>query len=55
DNFDLYRKNKPKFYAAAAIKIGNNRTSAQVDSKVQALRSRYEKENKEETGKARLK
>ncbi|CAG8764255.1 5639_t:CDS:1, partial [Dentiscutata heterogama] len=34
DNFDLYRKNKPKFYAAAAINIGNNRTSVQVDSKI---------------------
>ncbi|CAG8758533.1 15588_t:CDS:2 [Gigaspora rosea] len=36
DNFDLYHKNKPKFYAAAAINIGNNRTSVQVDSKIQS-------------------
>ncbi|RIB17544.1 hypothetical protein C2G38_2037644 [Gigaspora rosea] len=55
DNFDLYHKNKPKFYAAAAINIGNNRTSVQVDSKIQSLRTRFEKENKEETGKARSK
>ncbi|CAG8729840.1 13446_t:CDS:1, partial [Racocetra fulgida] len=55
ENFDLYRKNRPKFYAAAAINIGNNRTSLQVDSKIQSLRTRYEKENKEETGKARSK
>ncbi|CAG8827251.1 36616_t:CDS:2, partial [Racocetra persica] len=55
NNFDLYHKNEPKFYAAAAIKIGNNRTSAQVDSKVQTFRTRYDKENKEGTGKARSK
>ncbi|CAG8694187.1 10253_t:CDS:1, partial [Dentiscutata heterogama] len=29
DNFDLYCKNKTKFYSMAANKIGNNRTSAQ--------------------------
>ncbi|CAG8812994.1 29955_t:CDS:2, partial [Gigaspora margarita] len=55
DNFDLYRKNKQKFYAAAAINIDNNRTSAQIDSKIQSFRTRYEKEIKEETGKARSK
>ncbi|CAG8708481.1 2080_t:CDS:2, partial [Dentiscutata heterogama] len=55
ENFDMYRKNKTKFYATAAIKIGNNRTSTQVNDKIQSLRSRYEKENKEETGKARSK
>ncbi|CAG8677107.1 12827_t:CDS:2, partial [Dentiscutata heterogama] len=38
DNFDLYRKNKSKFYGMAANKIGNNRTSAQVNSKIQSLR-----------------
>ncbi|CAG8491670.1 21948_t:CDS:2 [Cetraspora pellucida] len=36
DNFGLYRKNKTKFYAAVAINIGNNRTSMQVDSKIQS-------------------
>ena len=51
DNFNLYHKNKQKFYAAAAINIGNNRTSVQVDSKIQSFRPRYENENKEETGK----
>ncbi|CAG8592838.1 13493_t:CDS:2 [Cetraspora pellucida] len=55
DNFDLYHKNKTKFYAAAAINIGNNRTSMQVNSKIQYLRTKYEKENKEETEKARSK
>ncbi|KAF0427869.1 hypothetical protein F8M41_005959 [Gigaspora margarita] len=55
ENFNLYRKNKTKIYGMAAIKIGNNRTSAQVSSKIQSLKSRYEKENKEETGKARSK
>ncbi|KAF0366925.1 hypothetical protein F8M41_013560 [Gigaspora margarita] len=49
ENFDMYRKNKTKFYATATIELGGNRTSAQVDSKIQALRSRYEKESKEET------
>ncbi|CAG8794512.1 22250_t:CDS:1, partial [Dentiscutata erythropus] len=29
EHFDMYRKNKTKFYATAAIEIGNNRTSAQ--------------------------
>ncbi|CAG8825037.1 41715_t:CDS:2 [Gigaspora margarita] len=54
-NFDMYRKNKTKFYATAAIELSGNRTSVQVDSKIQTLRSRYEKESKEETGKARSK
>ncbi|RIB09768.1 hypothetical protein C2G38_2207943 [Gigaspora rosea] len=49
ENFDMYCKNKTKFYATAAIELGGNRTSAQVDSKIQTLRSRYEKESKEET------
>ncbi|CAG8781290.1 358_t:CDS:1, partial [Dentiscutata erythropus] len=49
DNFDLYHKNKSKFYGMAAIKVGNNRTSTQVNTKIQSLRSRYENENKEET------
>ncbi|CAG8835207.1 5710_t:CDS:2, partial [Racocetra persica] len=47
DNSDLYRKNKPKFYGMAANKIGNNRTSAQINSKIQSLKTRYEKEYKE--------
>ncbi|KAF0482705.1 hypothetical protein F8M41_023388 [Gigaspora margarita] len=51
DNFDLYQKNKQKFYAAAATSIGNNRTSTQVNSKIQSLKTRYKKENKEEIGK----
>ncbi|CAG8746592.1 21558_t:CDS:2 [Cetraspora pellucida] len=55
DNFDLYHKNKSKFYSMAANKIGNNRTSAQVNSKIQSLRTRYENENKEETSKTRSK
>ncbi|CAG8617547.1 7257_t:CDS:1, partial [Cetraspora pellucida] len=55
NNFDLYYKNKSKFYSIIANKIGNNRTSTQVNSKIQSLRTRYENENKEKTGKARLK
>ena len=55
ENFDLYRKNKLQFYAKAAINLGNNRTSAQVNSRIQILKSKYEEEIKEETGKARSK
>ncbi|CAG8604746.1 17380_t:CDS:2, partial [Cetraspora pellucida] len=29
ENFDMYHKNKTKFYASATIEIGNNRTSNQ--------------------------
>lgn len=53
DNFDCYRTNKTKFYAKAAIKIGNNRIGAQVRSKLQALIARFEEENREKTGKGR--
>ncbi|CAB4475726.1 hypothetical protein RIR_jg21079.t1 [Rhizophagus irregularis DAOM 181602=DAOM 197198] len=45
DNFDCYCTNKTKFYAKAAIKIGNNRIGAQIRSKLQALIARFEKEN----------
>ncbi|CAG8557126.1 14293_t:CDS:2, partial [Cetraspora pellucida] len=55
ENFNIYRKNKTKFYVSAAIKIGKNRTSNQIEFKIQALRTKYKKENKEETGKARSK
>ncbi|RIB19873.1 hypothetical protein C2G38_2180687 [Gigaspora rosea] len=48
NNLDLYRKNKSKFYGIAANKFGNNRTNSQANSKIQSLRTRYEKENKEE-------
>ncbi|KAF0525840.1 hypothetical protein F8M41_014331 [Gigaspora margarita] len=52
ENFDIYCKNKIKFYAATVIEIGNNRTSTQVNNKIQSLQSIYKKENKEETDKA---
>jgi hypothetical protein len=55
ENFDLYRNNKLRFYARAAINLGNNRTSVQVSSRIQVLRSKYEDEIREETGKARSK
>ena len=53
DNFELYRKNKKQFYAKAAIKIGNNKISANVKYKIQKLLTRYQEENKEETGKGK--
>jgi hypothetical protein len=53
DNFDYYRANKTKFYAKAAIKVGNNRTGVQVKSKLQALITKFEEENQEKTGKGR--
>ncbi|CAB4428640.1 unnamed protein product [Rhizophagus irregularis] len=53
DNFDCYRTNKTKFYAKAAIKIGNNRIGVQIRSKLQALIARFEEENREKTGKGR--
>ncbi|CAG8650603.1 2539_t:CDS:2 [Gigaspora margarita] len=36
-NFEIYCKNKIKFYAATVIEIGNNRTSTQVNDKIQSL------------------
>ncbi len=38
-----------------AIKIGNSRISAQVNSRIRSLGTKYKKENKEGTEKARSK
>lgn len=51
ENFDLYREKKKKFCAKAALKIGNKRTASQVKSKIQTLITKFEEENREETGK----
>jgi hypothetical protein len=53
ENFDLYRKRKNKFCAKAALKIGNKRTTSQVNLKIQSLITKFEEENREETGKGR--
>jgi len=52
ENFDLYRKEKKKFCAKVALKLENKRTT-QVKSKIQALITKFEEENREATGKGR--
>ncbi len=51
-NWELYKNNKTKFCASAAIKLGRNKTGKQVKAKLFNLRTKYTNEKKEVTGKA---
>ncbi|CAG8496067.1 4425_t:CDS:2 [Dentiscutata heterogama] len=51
-NWELYKSNKTKFCATAAIKLGKNKTGTQVKTKLQNLKTKYSNERKEVTGKA---
>ncbi|CAI2178625.1 6722_t:CDS:2, partial [Funneliformis geosporum] len=52
-NWELYKFNKTKFYASAAIKLGRNKTGKQVKGKLFNLRTKYTNEKKEVAGKMR--
>ncbi|CAG8550338.1 4605_t:CDS:2 [Scutellospora calospora] len=51
-NWELYKSNKTKFCATAAIKLGKNKTGIQIKTKLQSLKTKYSNEKKEVTGKA---
>ena len=51
-NWELYKTNKIKFYASAAIKLGRNKTEKQVKGKLFSLKTKCMKVKKVVTGEA---
>ncbi|CAI2177972.1 14335_t:CDS:2, partial [Funneliformis geosporum] len=48
-NWELYKSNKIKFYASAAIKLGRNKTGKQINGKLFNLKTKYTNEKKKVT------
>lgn len=50
-NWELFKTNKTRFYASAAMKLGRNKTGKQVKGKLFHLKTKYTSEKKDVTGK----